>query len=300
MLSSALDIRAAAGAMRRSAIKPQLINVSSSGAFINGVVVERNRERANVDIDSSAVKASQHLLVIHSGQPARLEWRQAGSFRDAQFTNGDAIVNPQGLFIAPRWRSEVEILLIALNPGLVNRTAERLGREGLVELIPQIYFRDEMIRQLATNLIAEFERDVPPDRVYADSLAHALVAHLLRHYSVAGLKRGTPRGGLAPRVLSRVFDYISAHLHDPISLESLAAVAGLSPSHFVAMFKRSTGLAPHQFVITQRIERARTLLEDHRLPIAEVATRAGFADQSHLTRLLRRHTGLTPRLIRGA
>lgn len=299
-MSLTLDVQDAARALRHSAIKPQLINVSTSGTFINGVVVERNRERANVDIDSSAVKATQHLLVVHGGQPARLEWRHDGSYRDAQFTDGDAIVNPQGLFIAPRWRSEVEILLIALHPGLVNRTAEELGREGLVELIPQIHFRDELIRQLATKLIAEFEREVPPDRVYTASLAHALVAHLVRHYSVAGLKRSAPRGGLAPRALSRVFDYINTHLHDPISLESLAGVAGLSSSHFVAMFKRSTGLAPHQFVLTQRIERARTLLQDPRLPIAEVATRAGFADQSHLTRMLRRHTGLTPRLIRGA
>ncbi len=299
-MATPLEIHDTAPKVRRSAIKPQLINVSTSGACLDGIVVERNRERANADIDSGAVKATHHLLVVHSGTPARLEWRHNGASRGAQFADGDAVLNPQGLFVAPRWRSEVEILLLALTPRLVNRVGEQLGRQGSVELIPHVHFRDALIAEVAKNLIAEFERESPPDRMYADTLTEALVAHIVRHYSVASLKKTRPKGGLAPRTLARVVDYVNDSLADPLTLEQLATLAGLSPSHFVTMFKRSTGVAPHQYVLARRIERARALLADPRLPIADVAAQAGFADQSHLTRVLRRHTGLTPRLLRGA
>lgn len=299
-MSSALPIRPTGQAVRHSAIKPQLFNLATSGSALDGVVIERNREQANVDIDSSAVKATQHLVVVHIGHPARLEWRLNGASRTAQFSEGDAIVNPQGLFVAPRWRSEVEILLLALSPGLVNRVGEQMGRRGRVELIPRVHFRDDLIEQLATNLMAEFEKGLPPDPVYAETLAQGLVCHLIRHYSAARLRSTRPKGGLPPQVLARVLDYLNDSLGGPLKLQDLAEVAGLSSSHFVTMFRRSTGLAPHQYLIARRIERARRLLTDTPRSIAEVAVETGFADQSHLTRLLRRHTGLTPRLLRGA
>ncbi|MCC7125573.1 MAG: helix-turn-helix transcriptional regulator [Acidobacteria bacterium] len=285
---------------RRSAIKPQLINVSSSGTLLNGTVVERNRERANVDIDSRAVKASHHLLVVHADTPARLDWRLSGANRAAEFSPGDAIVNPQGVFVAPRWNADVELLLLAVSPSLVSRVSEELGRHGTVELVPHVHFRDDLIHQLAQGLIVEFERRQPPDRVYAETLMHALVVHLVRHYSVAGLKAVAFKHGLPPAVLARVVEFINESLAERMSLEDLAKVAGLSPSHFVAMFKRSTGVAPHQYVLLRRLDRAKDLLARSRLPIADVAVRTGFADQSHLTRMLRRHTGLTPRLLRDA
>ncbi len=90
-----------------------------------------------------------------------------------------------------------------------------------------------------------------------------------------------------------------AHLDQAIALEDLAGVAGFSPSHFTAMFRRATGLAPHQYLMERRVEHARALLTATTLPIADVAVRSGFADQSHLTRVFKRHVGLTPRLVRG-
>src|SRR5690606_1267548 len=191
-----VEVRNVTPVQRRSAIKPQLINVSTSGTLLDGVVVERNRERANVDIDSRAVKASHHRLVVHAGVPARLDWRLNGSSRGALFSEGDAIVNPQGVFVAPRWSAEVELLLLAFSPLLVNRVGEELGRGGTVELVPHVHFHDHLIRHLAQGLIGEFERGHPPDRVYAETLAHTLVAHLVRHNSVARLKNVAFKRGL--------------------------------------------------------------------------------------------------------
>jgi AraC family transcriptional regulator len=102
------------------------------------------------------------------------------------------------------------------------------------------------------------------------------------------------RGGLAPRQMRRVLDYIDAQLTAELGLVELAAIAGLSPHHFVEAFKISVGKPPHQFVMERRVQRALELLRDGDRTIAEIAHVAGFSSQSHLTANFRRVTGLTP------
>jgi AraC family transcriptional regulator len=236
--------------------------------------------------------------VIHAGNPAKLEWKINGSCKASLFSAGDAIINPAGLFVAPHWSAEVEILLLAINPARLNQLAEEMESRGRVELMPRFQFRDELLRQLACSLIAEFEQESSPDRIYVESLAHTLVAHLVRKYSVAGIKPTSARFGLPPQKLALVTDYINAHLDEALSLETIAKVADISPSYFLTLFRQSTGLAPHQYVIKQRIAKAKALLTQTKMPIAQIAYQTGFADQSHLTRLMRRHTGLTPKIFR--
>jgi AraC family transcriptional regulator len=95
-----------------------------------------------------------------------------------------------------------------------------------------------------------------------------------------------------------VLELIEARLDQRLALAELAAAAGLSPSHFKPLFKASTGLAPHQFVIRRRVERARALLLDGRLPMAQVALESGFAHQSHMARAMRRILRTTPGALR--
>ncbi len=94
--------------------------------------------------------------------------------------------------------------------------------------------------------------------------------------------------------MRRVLDYIDAHLTGELGLVELAAIAGLSPHHFVEAFKISIGTPPHRFVIERRVQRALELLRDDDRAVAEIALAVGFSSQSHLTASLRRVTGLTP------
>ncbi len=149
--------------------------------------------------------------------------------------------------------------------------------------MPRVHLDDELMRQLAINLIREFEQDVPA----GSRVPNRWRTHWWRIWcgilSVAGVRKTITTGGLPPRTLARVIDYVNGTLSEPVTLGAACArVAGISTSHLAATFKRSTGQAPHQFVMAQRLERARSLLIDTRLPIAEVARRCGFADQSHL------------------
>jgi AraC-like DNA-binding protein len=108
------------------------------------------------------------------------------------------------------------------------------------------------------------------------------------------------RGGLPPATLRRVRDYIDAHLHQSIDLESLARTAGLSAYHFARVFKHSEGLTPHAFVLERRLAKARDLLGQADLSLAEIASVVGFADQSHFTRRFREVVGTSPGRFRSA
>lgn len=103
--------------------------------------------------------------------------------------------------------------------------------------------------------------------------------------------------GLSKRDLKRVTDYLSDNLTADVSLDALAGVVCISPSHFCYLFKQSTGMSPHQYVIRQRVEKAKSLLLAGEMTIADVASSVGFSDQAHLTRHMRRILGATPKVI---
>ena len=102
------------------------------------------------------------------------------------------------------------------------------------------------------------------------------------------------KGGLTPRVLRRVQEYVDSHLSGDLKLEQLALSAGLSLHHFARAFKTSLGVPPHQFVLQRRLSLARDLLTSTDRPIGDIATAAGFSDQSHLARTFRKSFAVSP------
>jgi len=100
--------------------------------------------------------------------------------------------------------------------------------------------------------------------------------------------------------LRRVAHYIQQNLDKDLPLAELAAVVYMSPYHFARLFKDSTGLPPHRFVVRQRIARARGVLATPELSIAQVARMVGFRTPSHFTTVFRHVLGVTPRAYRTA
>jgi AraC-like DNA-binding protein len=120
--------------------------------------------------------------------------------------------------------------------------------------------------------------------------------------SIGCVRRSAPPdhsvGGLAPRALIRVREYIGGHLGENIELETLAGIAGLSKWHFARAFKQSVGTPPHFYLLQRRLERAQQLLAETDLSLAQIALRIGFSDQSHFSRRFRMFVGMTPRSFR--
>ncbi|MFJ3876929.1 helix-turn-helix domain-containing protein [Streptomyces sp. NPDC090077] len=285
--------------MSASHIKPHLRCVHTSGPDLEHAVAERALERAAgvSDVAPLPVGPRAHVLVVHTGRSANLRWSADGTERRERFHAGEALVNPAGWASRPRWQDEVELLLLGVDPVWLEKLAAESGAVGRVELVPRFHFTDPLLALLLERLVAEYAAPGPADTLYAQSLVQAAAAVMLR---VAG-EGGVPpvrEGGLAPRRLAQVVDFIHANLSGRVTLADLATVAGVSESHFTRVFKASTGQSPHQYVMQRRLDHARRELLRTSRPIAEIATEAGFADQSHLTRTMRRHEGATPRMLR--
>jgi AraC family transcriptional regulator len=142
---------------------------------------------------------------------------------------------------------------------------------------------------------AELTADGGGGPLVAESLANLLAVYLIRHV-LAPCRPERGRDGTLPRGrLRAVVEYIEEHLDAGLTLEQLAAVARLSPYHFARQFKAATGLPPHRYVITRRVERAKQLLQGRGdRSLAEVAACAGFSDQSQFSRHFKRLVGATP------
>jgi AraC family transcriptional regulator len=156
--------------------------------------------------------------------------------------------------------------------------------------------QDPQLAHIAWALNADREAGSPTGRLYAESLGLAMAFQLLDRHSVAGKVPAR----MAPPQFKRVTDHIEAHLDGDLSLFALAAVACSSVSHFKVLFRRSTGLAVHEYVVRRRVERARELLVKGQLSAAEIALISGFSHQSHMARQMRKVLGVTPGMLRQA
>ncbi len=120
-----------------------------------------------------------------------------------------------------------------------------------------------------------------------------LASYVLRNFAVMPMKMNRPTGLPKDKALI-VVDYIASNLAEDGRLQDLADLVEMSPFHFCRLFKQSTGLTPHQYILHLRIEKAKGLLKNKRLGIADIASRLGFSDQSHFTNIFRRLVGITP------
>jgi AraC family transcriptional regulator len=159
---------------------------------------------------------------------------------------------------------------------------------------PEFGHPDFVIQNLALTLIARikmFGEEV--DSLFADWIALAFHAHVVRVYGEAPELK-TWRGGLTPRRLRFVSEWMIERLADPLSIPGIAAQIDMAPGHFARAFRQVTGEPPHRWLMRKRIERTKELLRSPDATLAEIALVCGFVDQSHLTRVFSRAEKMTP------
>jgi AraC family transcriptional regulator len=156
--------------------------------------------------------------------------------------------------------------------------------------------QDRVIQQLITLLLEEIQAGAPSGKLYVESLVHALAVRFV--FLGENSQRHEVRqsaSALPPAALRRVLDLIEESFQNELSLVSLAKETGYSRGHFVRMFRRATGVTPHQYVLRRRVDHARFLLNQPKgISLIEVAASCGFSHQTHLTRVFREHVGVTP------
>ena len=243
---------------------------------------------------------THHELVLFNRPPLELNIRYEGVKRHVPPPAGSIMLVPAGTPSRRQWRGHMGSLLVFLEPDLVTRVAaEQFGLDPARWAVPPLDFLDRpQLRAAMLAVEAELTAGGLGGPLAAESLANLLAVHLIRHVSAPRrLERG--RDGVLPRGrLRAVVEYIEEHLDGSPSLEQMAATAHLSVYHFARQFRAATGLPPHQYVISRRVERAKQLLQEGDLSLAEVAAAAGFADQSKLSHTFKRVVGVSPRQFR--
>jgi AraC family transcriptional regulator len=245
--------------------------------------------------------ASRHGLVLTIRPAEKFYLRSEGVKRDRALYRDSILVLPAESSVWQRWQGSMDAIITYLEPSLVARViAETFGLDPTRTVVPPLdgFTSPELLSAMLT-VDAELRAGGVGGPLLAESFANVLAVHLIRHITGPRRLKAPPDGVLSRDKLRRVIDYIMENLEGDPTLEGMAAVVNFSPYHFARLFKAATRLAPHQFVITRRIERAQQLLRTNgELSLAEVAFRAGFANQSHFGFHFKRIVGVTPRRFR--
>ena len=271
------------------------IMVSSQSLAWDGIYLERGE---NEEFTPDNVTVPQHYFAMNVGSAFDWEWKDGNTFRTHRYETGDLWVNPAGVPFSHRIRGHNQFVLLTLDPAKISELLPDHPRLRRQTFRRQHRAQDKHLQMLIQALLIEAETGGPNGRLYADSLATALAAHFVNHYSLDSPMDHFQIQGSERRRLGKIIDYIEAHLTDDISLSDLALEAGLSKFHFSRLFKDVMGLPPHQYLTQRRIERAAHDLKQGHLTIAQIAHRFGFTDQSHFTRAFKQVKGITPKVFR--
>jgi AraC-like DNA-binding protein len=174
--------------------------------------------------------------------------------------------------------------------------AEQSGTPRVGELPCQLGtgHDDAVIRHIGASLLEGLRRPDEANQLFIDHMMLAFTAHVAKTYGGMQSIAELVRGGLAPWQVKRACERLDSDLGGRLSLQQIAAEFGLSVSHFSRAFRTSTGLPPHQWLLRQRVKAAKQLMSVRDLPLSEIAISAGFANQSHFTRVFSAVVGASP------
>ena len=282
-------------------IYPEAVVASSDVRGWQNIRVIRLRSGLN---DLVVPPADSHCLLLNLGTPLRLSAHFDSREFEGKVCAGEvAIIPAHSSWTSRSPGSKSSTLLLLYFRPLFIRSAVPDFSYSTIGLRPQIGFRNNQIRRLAMSLLQELNETNLADRFYADSLAIGLAVQLVRRYgSLPQVNLGP--GGMAPHKLRKAIAIIEHHLADEeegkVALRIVARQVGMSYFHFSRVFKQSMGMSPTNYIAERRVERAKELLNDTELPIAEIALRSGFSSQSHFHTAFRKLAGTTPRVFRAA
>ncbi len=280
-------------------VRPESVRLSSRSLGWGPL----NIERREIEPSASCFPAgtSEHLIFVNLAEGHCVR-EGVDEISDHAIEAGHVSIHPSEKPVSWQWDTRLSFIMLALEPAFLDQVAERVFDldPSTLELQTVERQRDPVITHIAGVLSREALAGDAGSRLLAQSLANQLGVHLIRHYTTHTPELAAEPAVLPPRAVTQSIDFINENYARDISLSEIAEAAHLSPFHLARLFKRTTGLTPHQYLVQVRVNSARALLTAGAgtRSLAEIALAVGFADQSHLTRHFKRVLGVTPKQVK--
>jgi AraC family transcriptional regulator len=225
-------------------------------------------------------------------RPGSIEWgSKRSSLETFDYTAGDLALCDRHV---GEWvgRMNVSHLQLGISDAALMACSD--GAYGEVELRASRKFANPRLSALVAAAHAEMDAGFPSGRLFLDSVEQAMAVTLVNSHAVRHHPVQFSRGGLGSARLRRIKELVHAKMEDDLGLDDMAQAVGLSTAHFARMFRKSTGKTPHQFVLRQRLERAKGMLRARDARVLDVAIACGFKTQQHFAQVFRDVWGVSP------
>jgi len=230
-----------------------------------------------------------HRFAFNLGAPIRVHWNEPlrGS-NSSIYTHGGFGIVPHGEPNDAAWNRPAHSAIVTIDPFDLN------NQYGVDIIFKQRRgIEDPSAGQLVNALRTELQFENFAGKIYGDMLVQLLNTHLVNHYSTSSVKN-FQKGKLSVAQLRSVVDHCDHHLDSRLSLEELSNVTHLSSYRFAHLFKNTTGISPHQYVLKRKAERAIQLLAGKKHSLTEISYMLGHTDQAHFCKSFKAATGLSP------
>jgi AraC family transcriptional regulator len=256
-------------------------------------------ERVDLEPTSSQSHLVEDQLLQFFMKPAVIGY----SLKDAAIAklpiaDGQAVFCPRREWHNISWAERISVLSIRIPDSAIVEAARERLTDGSLEIVPRHVVTDDRLTHLLFALDAERARGYSAGKLFVDCIESALANILLTSFNTVTPRSIPRKGGMTPRVLRRVVEFMHANIDKQIGLKDLADCAGLSLSHFSFQFRASTNQSPHQYMLRLRIERSKELLTDSRLSVLDVGLEVGFRNQQHFATVFRNSVGVPPSVYR--
>jgi AraC family transcriptional regulator len=238
----------------------------------------------------------EHFLLVTMAPSIKCENLNSKRSKPITFRQGDVAIAPLGHSQQWRWLTDYDALNLFISPYLVKEVSKDLlkGDSDSISLMELNGVAAPLISSLSTALLHELKANFPNGMLYVDILTQALVANLITAYSTRSYIPGIKLSQPDQKYVHDAIDFINAHLNSSLRLAAIAQACNISVSHLSAVFNQIVGMPVHQFVMYQRIEKAKILLKNSQKSLKEIASELGFSSQAHLTTNFRKSSGVTP------
>ena len=255
------------GGGRNFPLVPHQPILSSASQQWEGFLLERHQSNG---FEVPKHSHSSILLSMQLNASLRLGWNSEQGGQSAVVDAGSLTLHGASGCNGSTWEGAYNRVLFELDHKHLEQLTEGRVAGARVEIAERWAFQDPRLVHLLKTLYAELREGAPAGRLFGEQVGNAVAMLLVKQYSVIRPDVYGSGGKIPSSRLKKVFDYVEAYLHQDIHLSDLASTAAMSPYYFARLFKNSTGVSPHQYVIQCRIYRAKEMLRTSKMSIFEI------------------------------